>query len=248
MMACEFVLVAEHRTGSTYLMNALNSHDNIMCDNELFNQKAIVHYRGLRGPERNRKAIWARNRDPVGYMQAFFAAGHAQEVQAKGFNLMLGHSADVLMEITSGKYKVIQLCRDNKLAQYASFLKGLKTKKWATKDEEIAKQQREDKSQRVAFQYTQFENWLQKQNTMAWQFEALCRAKGVDFLKVDYVSVAKGQADVGICAFLGVADKVLSSDLKKQGSSNILDRYTKPKAVTRYLEVIGKPDWAQEAL
>lgn len=246
-MTCKFVLVAEHRTGSTFLMSGLNSHDAIYCDNELYNHKAIIHYGGGKNVERDTEAVWARNAAPIAYMEKYFSEEPSTKVKAKGFNMMLGNNAFVLMELLKGKYKLIHLQRENKLAQYTSFLKGAKTKKWATKNAKIAKAQRQDTT-KVDFRYVQFERWLHKQYTMSLQFSALCKTGNLDVLEIEYISAARGNVDVDICTFLGVEEKALTSQLHKQGSSDILERFNNPKAAQKYLDVIGKPEWAQEVL
>ena len=246
-MTCEFVLVAEHRTGSTFLMSGLNSHEAVFCDNELFNHKAIVHRGNKKNIEQDKKAIWARNADPVKYMEKYFAKDRPASIKAKGFNMMLGNNAFVLMELLKGNYKLIHLHRDNKLAQYSSFLKGGMTQQWATKNAKAAAEQRKDNA-KIDFKYVPFERWLHKQNTMSLKFSALCKAGNVDVLEIEYTAVARGNADASICKFLGIEEKTLTSELHKQGSNNILDRFNNPKFARQYLKVLGKPEWAQEVL
>ena len=64
-----FVLVAMPRTGSTVLVDLLNSHDDIFCDNELYNPYQICRYRY---DDPYIEGVKYRNANPLRFWDEFF--------------------------------------------------------------------------------------------------------------------------------------------------------------------------------
>lgn len=247
-MKKKFILMAEHRTGSTYLMNALNSHENIMCDNEIFNIANVVHFKEFGGNEDSKEVIWRRNADPINFMNDFYEK-YSEFPGVVGFNFMVGHNYNVLMHILDSGMDILLLGRENKLAQFSSFKRGLATSNWATKHPGKARRQAEESIGFLNFGYKDFERWLHRQNSTSVLLERVIeRLHEGRHLKLEYRSVVSGRCDEQICDFLEVPRAQLRSELQKQGASDIAARFSNPNAVRAYLDNIGRPEWAEEDL
>ncbi|MEO1611677.1 MAG: nodulation protein NodH, partial [Pseudomonadota bacterium] len=85
-----FAILGAMRTGSNLLERTLNDYDGLVGLGELFNPAFIG------GPEKTEAFGWtleARNRDPLGFLEAVIAA-HPGETP--GFRIFNGHDGRVL--------------------------------------------------------------------------------------------------------------------------------------------------------
>lgn len=119
------------RSGSTYLEHLLNSHNKIICDNEIFNPGA-VHIKKHGVFSKNHYQL--RKTEPIEYLELFFSQNLSQEASHLGFRLFYDHAQKKNEAIIwnylqdMGELTVIHLKRLNflnnllswKLAQYHS--------------------------------------------------------------------------------------------------------------------------------
>ena len=97
-----FVVLSHQRTGSHYVMNLLNSHDDILCRSDFQTQDVL-----------DRGAEWA-------FSQGFLPDGSASIV---GFLVKFRHKLHTQLP---ADVKVIFLQRDNLLAQFLSKRRSVK--------------------------------------------------------------------------------------------------------------------------
>ena len=112
MADTRFILVATLRTGSTLLIGLLTSHDDIFCDNELFNHHEICRYRYNEG---DIQGLEYRNTNPKRFWDEFFYSEFAEQQKVIGFNLVMLVLAP-------------QLCFQTEI----KFVYGLATRIWKT--------------------------------------------------------------------------------------------------------------------
>ncbi len=235
-----FLIVGLPRSGTTYLMSLLNSHAEVMCAGEQFNPHAIID---TSGPQRERADLLARDADPVGFLNDFYAS-RAGQAKAVGCKWMIGHHLEILNHIpTDPELRLIYVWRENKLAQTASLLKALKTRQWATRHADRVDDSPIDagpfqvmqRAREAQIQDATFQSWLaQVPNPV---------------LTCEYRAMFEPGFEEKLCDYLGVTfDPEMRSPLVKQGSSDILARFEKKKAVAAYFTQIGRADWLEPEL
>jgi len=131
-----FVIVSNARTGSTMLVDALNSHPRVRCFREIFNRLrpeidyAVPGYDGT-----NRDHINQRYLDPAAFLRAQVYGPEAATMDAIGFKVHYGHFEGfpkllgVLQEDTG--IRVIHLVRRNALRALVSLRLAETTGEWA---------------------------------------------------------------------------------------------------------------------
>lgn len=235
-----FVVVGMPRTGTTLLVDLLNSHEEIFCDNELFNPHMISRYNA---PGEGSDAVRYRNVKPIRFWDEFYNSQFSKGYEAIGFNYMLGHDYEVLDRILKGfDLKIVYVFRENRLAQYASFKKAVKDQEWGVRDTGY-NAEKAWKNGKIVFSLGDFEEWMQTVNCLSYMFEELSRFYSNNIFPAEYKKIASGELNQDICAYLGVEVKALKGGLVKQGTRNILDRFSNPDEVKEYMGVIGKKHW-----
>lgn len=114
-----FVVVADKRTGSSFFMEALTSHPNIKCYDEMFIIRGSKKTGKRRGQYLYRHMKKEKNMDMGGYLNWLFDTKPKKSV---GFRLMYPQDAHwkVLETIKTKKIPVIHLVRENLLAMVLS--------------------------------------------------------------------------------------------------------------------------------
>lgn len=238
-----FVLVAMPRTGSTVLVDLLNSHDDIFCDNELYNPYQICRYRY---DDPDIEGVKYRNANPLRFWDEFFYSDFAKKHQVIGFNFMLGHNYHILDTILKNRsLNLIYLTRENKLAQYSSYKIAFDTQSWGITDEKELNQK--DKHT-VRFDLCLFDHWLQETMTYEYMFESILDTRRRDAMIIEYKQLFQKEFHKNMCEYLGVKVKPLRFELFKQNENRIIDRFENKNDVREYLELIGQQHWERTEL
>lgn len=234
-MTTRFLIVGLPRSGTTYLMTLLNSHKDVLCEGEQFNPHAIV---GAGWAQREFSAVVDRDQDPVRFLNDFYLR-NSNKGAAVGCKWMIGHHVEVLRHIPNDPdLRIIYVYRQNKLAQASSLLKALQTKQWATRNAadvdhtpiEAGPLQVAQRVREMAVADETFAHWLENIPNPV--------------LAVEYGGMFSVDFEMALCQFLGVPhDPAMKSKLVKQGSSDILARFAKKKAVANYFTTVGASDW-----
>jgi hypothetical protein len=125
-----FVIMATPRSGSSHLVDLLDSHPQMSCIGELFNPHFVVLRKlGLR----NKKEMARATNDPLDFIERVVEKLDEQD-ECKpyfGFKLMLHHDPRVVEHIINNTdYSVIVLERRDRVAQWTSAGLAKKTGKW----------------------------------------------------------------------------------------------------------------------
>lgn len=242
----KFVLIAQTRTGSNYLMTEINNRTTAFCDGELFNPKQICHFGDLENTSGS-DSIIARDADPIKFIDEFYNQKVFSGEDAIGFKFMLGHSFNVfdyLIENTN--FKIIYLHRENKLAQFASFQAAVKSNTWVTQNEKVAEKIQQDS---LNFDMGTFIN--QSGTLQSLDYLTKLKLSQIDpsrVLEVEYTDMFEKDFIVKIKSFLGAKGKKGANKIQKQGLNTIIDRFSNQGAVKNYFERTNKSQWLGEEI
>ncbi|MCA9917730.1 MAG: sulfotransferase domain-containing protein [Anaerolineales bacterium] len=126
----KFIILAQERTGSIWLQRLLDSHPEIECVGELFNNSAQV-----RQTIRKVARPIADNEPPVPYLNEFVYKAYPAPVQAVGFRLFYEHGwhrtwMPLWHYLRDEGVKIIHLQRRNLLDRYLSFQLAMRSNIW----------------------------------------------------------------------------------------------------------------------
>lgn len=238
----KFVIMGLPRSGTTYLMSLLNAHPDIYCSGEQFNPYAIV---GIKGDDvKTLDAVLERDYDPVGFMERFFAANDVPQHKRVGFKFMIGHNINVLRRIAEDtSLCLIYVHRDNKLAQISSLLKALQTTNWAQLNPS------EDDHLKIRAGARKISQHWQEYETLDFLYDAWFEQLPHRRLKLEYRELFASGFEDRICEFLGVdRDPDMKSELFKQSSNKIIDRFVNKAEVRTYFTRLGLEDWLKDEI
>ena len=121
-----FVIVTTGRSGSTWLVQALNSHSEVVCFGSPFEVGSdyvsfdVEHYDNF-----DTRARSLRDRDGVAFLSSYIFGQHAADTKAVGFKFQyrnwIGFGKVINSLVASQELKVIHLRRDNLLRSLISF-------------------------------------------------------------------------------------------------------------------------------
>lgn len=236
-----FVILALPRSGSTYLMELLDSHHVIRCSGEQYNPYAVFD---TRAKDDRHETVLGRDRDPATYLDQFFTDAATPDTRVAGFKFMIGHNVNVLRAIEQRPdIAVIYLWRENRLAQAASLLKAIENKKWAQ-----ARKTREAARKIHATPRMISQRWHEFATydhlVRLWLEQRPNRR-----ITLEYRELFREGFDARICEFLGVPfQDNMRSRLIKQGANRVLDRFEYPDPIKYYFKQLGYGAWLENEL
>lgn len=233
-----FLIIAQARSGSTYLQSLLNAHPSIRCRGELFDLGQIDDDGDkIRDPAR----LAARDADPAGFLQRKLAGeGLGTEgLLSIGAKLLFHHNPRLFSEIlpSAPDISLIHVSRSNKLAQFASARQVEKTGRWVASGGDgpppriaPAPKWALAECNRLANEDLFLGHWI--------------AALPNPSLRVAYTDLfAPGIAD-RLTSFLGLPSVgPLAGALRKQGQNRILDRFENPGPMRATFEAAGLGAW-----
>jgi LPS sulfotransferase NodH len=130
-----FVILGHPRTGSTMLVQALNSNPALLCFGEVFNANTpSIHFDVPGFAQRGKEDVALRREDPGRFLRERVFANHPSDIRAVGFKLLYDHfwAFDGLVEsLTADRdLRVVHLMRRNKLRTYVSMRIAERTGRW----------------------------------------------------------------------------------------------------------------------
>ena len=236
-----FIIIGLPRSGTTYLMTLLNSHQDVSCAGELFNPYSIVAHEG---PDYDPAKVFQRDHAPRYFLDQFFKEQEAGSAARIGFKLMLGHNLRVLTYLQEmPDVPLIYVWRNNRLAQVASFLKAVQTKNWAQTRRSA------DMSKRIVATPQTISHYWHEYATMDFLFEQWVKTLPNPQFKVEYRDLFKPGFNAQVCDFLGIGlDRKMKSPLVKQGANRVLDRFENPGPIDAYIKRVGRESWLETEL
>lgn len=236
-----FIIVGLPRSGTTYLMSLLNSHKSVICAGELFNPYSVIE---TGPPDFDLNRVFERDWGPRYFMKQFFDRHEAEPWERIGFKLMLGHNIRVMSFLPEmPDVPIIYVHRHNRLAQVASYLKAVQTKKWAQTRKSI------DMRRKIVASPQMISHQWHEYATMDFLFENWLKTLPQRSMTVEYCDMFKPGFNESLCAFLQIAhDPKMKSPLVKQGANRVLDRFEAPDPIEAYMRCVGRPGWLENEL
>jgi len=242
MNTIKFVVITQPRSGSTYLVETLNSNPQLTCENELFNPRQIVKIDSSQTDD-SPPALRKRNNRPIQFLQNFYASADNTKVSAIGFNFMLGHNFKVLNYLLNQEeIKIIFLERENKLGQASSWFKALDDRIWATKNS------KDIQAEKISFKRFQYIGQINLSKTLDSLFKRAIKNRP-NTLRVTYSDFAHLDSLLAsVARFLNVDNQFQPSSLLKQNPNSLIERFANPKQVISTCKTYGLSDWLENEL
>lgn len=236
----KFVIISSARTRSSYLVQLLNSHPEVLCHSEFFHQERAMLK--LEKTVENAALFDVRWRDlqPQSFMQKVYAETAKQfpHVKAIGGKLLL-YAYQInrgLVTLLDCNPRVIFLHRENKLAWYSSLKIAMQTNIWfANKTNALQSQ--------VMFDANEYISMVENQILLDSIALKLIHERNLEMIAFEYEELDRQDAIQKILGFLQLKDAPLSAKTVMQNSKNILSRFTNPQAVKSFATLIGKNVW-----
>ncbi len=243
-----FFIIGLPRSGSTYLMDLLNSHPGILCAGELFNPSEAIGYdgndkptSGFTGRETDPEKLVYRNREPVAWLRQYFDGHHDSDLQAIGVKYMISQNVGLLqnLHLFPGA-RIVYLYRPNKLAQVSSFMRAIQTKVWAQRDVTVDKPVRA----RMKLNLQRFFQLWHEFDTYDMLFQSYLETLPQNILRIEYADMFAPGFAARLQDFLGVTPETgLQAGLVKQNAPVIGDRFVNSAEVERLLTRLDRADW-----
>ena len=242
-----FVLIGAPRTGSTLLVQLLNSSPQVKCHYELFNKNE------LRVDGVNRDSEMAeRDADPAGFVDKII--GETSE-EVFGFKIFDGHNEELLQDlIRDDSWTKIVLNRRNFLSIFSSRLISEKKSVWAQTMEDGKSGSVAETSatptwnETVEFNEKRF--WrLYEQHTGFYHrvLDALNSANQ-PFAYLEYGDLMNEALVRRLFPLLGVPQpEKLTTKLLRNNTPHILSRFENKEEVRNFLKNINRMDWIMES-
>jgi len=240
-LSTRFLIVGLPRSGTTYLMTLINSHPKVRCEGEIFNPYGIV---GAGWVNRDASELLRRDTAPKVYLDEFFGWKSFDGALAIGAKWMIGHHPEIIEYVREHTdIRIINVHRENKLAQTASHLKAIQTNQWATRDETKIDRQLIDVGPRKLAQSAR------EKVTYDYLFSQWVQSIENPVMTIEYCDMLKPGFNNNLCCFLGVPmTNQMASPLVKQGYNDILSRFVKREAIAKYFTQTGYSRWLEPEL
>lgn len=234
-----FMIVSKMRSGTNHLVSLLKSHPQIACYGEVFRDGYNVTK--LLGKEfADYVPIDARTSNPNRFLDDLEVFVR-NESEAFGFKIFPDQFLPVEQIAERTGLKVIRLVRTNLLATYSSDLAARLTGQGSVR---VGQEVRKVK---LDFNAQEFEQFIEFQSSMDDEVNKSLEIIPNDrVFEMSYTDMASTEIYDELQNFLGVEQQTLTSNTRKRNSSNIVDRFKKPRRVISYLKRRDLMDWAAE--
>ena len=231
----KFVLFSVPRSGTSYLITLLRSHEDVLCHGEALLPRHFDNH--IKGSAQIVLSQEECENDPITFANRLFKIHDSHKVV--GYKVFEGHSPSAHPSLAeNADIKKIILQRDNALASYSSRLVAAKSGVWNSSK----KMDLDDV--KVTFKEDAFENYLNTIDAYFARIREMCKG---DVLELRYAENILQQNTDPVFDFLGLENfESATSGLKKQLSADVLDRFENTADVQRFLDKIGHPEWATE--
>jgi len=227
------------------LVSTLRSHPDTECHGELFRKKK-KHFRGGVRIFSEIDERFQQEDYLMRHWQEFLdtVIGHGREANATavGFKLMMNQSEIVRSALIEDEsWSKILLKRENVLAVYSS------NKIAKTTGQGSAGKFAEVKKAQVVFEAGEFERFYHKYEEGYDKVRQQLADCGQDYLDTQYSEICKPEGMKALIRYLELdveADWEVST--QKRNPSQLLERFTNPSVVTRFLDKISRRDWVVE--
>jgi len=243
----KFVLIGAPRTGSTLLVQLLNSSPSVKCHYELFN----AHELRIDGVDRSAE-MEERNANPMAFLDKIAAESNADVF---GFKIFDGHNEELMQElIRRDDWKKLVLNRRNFLSVYSSRLISQKKAVWsqtleAGKSASVAETSAKPTwNETVEFKEKEFWNLYNRHVSYFQRAVDSLNAAGQHFEYLEYGDLLNEGLVRRVFAYLGAAQpEALTTNMLRNNTSHIISRFENKDTVREFLKGINRSDWVSES-
>jgi len=251
-----FVILATPRSGSSHLVDLLDSHPELSCTGELYNPHgAALRKLGLR----NKEAMTQAGQEPIQFLDRVQAQLEAEDGCKPyfGFKLMLHHDPRMIDYVLNDpRWTVIVLERRDLVAQWTSAGLAKKTGRWGTSTvkkrgsdakeaDDDADDDNEDETAEDGAEVAKSSGTESPKVVFnAQKFEAYCFRMEARYASIyhrlgqrPYFRLFSEEIDAShpdLLNFLGAAPRPLESTRPRQNSSSMRDRIKNYNSYVRY--------------
>jgi hypothetical protein len=239
-----FVIIAAPRTGSSHLSSLLYRHPAICCHGELFNPNR-VHFRSAahkgdsEGKQRlERELRELRSTDSSAFLERIYTLDDGRA--HVGFKIFSNHHPKMLkMLLMNEAIAKIVLYRANVLARFASMLAAKSSKTWGPAPERPL----------VEFDAEQF---TENMNEYVSYFKRVLKLLNTSGQRYFFIRSDELNNELRIAQLLSFLDadlsvsEIPSGKSRERGLSAIVERFSNPEEVTRFLEEHRLMHWTYE--
>ncbi|MEM0907741.1 MAG: hypothetical protein AAGJ94_10285 [Pseudomonadota bacterium] len=242
----KFLVIGAARTGSTLLMQIIQSSPDVKAHFELFH-KNVVHIDGVDRSDE----IPQRDAQPFEWLDGVLSSSNKPMVGFKIFPNQNDEVLDALIE--DDDVAKIVLFRENFLAVYSSLLISTARADWSQSADDATTLGKIDLKSHTWGNTVEFDAAdFQARYDAYIGFYRRSVKKLVNanqkFLFIEYAETLNEDLMRRIFPFLGVAQpETISVNLKKNNTSRIMTRFSNRDAVKDYLTQVGKWDWSSES-
>ena len=219
------IILTTQRTGSTFLTDCLRSHPDIECAGEILNGDPDEPRPSYRGPFKDvlkayryaRSGAWLADR----WIRSFYARGSAQVRCFKAMYNQLSRPLAMRYFHENPEVRVIHLRRENLLKVHVSTLLMSKRRNVQTRSPTDPVWTRVDPGQAIASmraarsEHEKFERAFARHPRLQLAYEELIDGQNL-----------QAESARAICAFLGVHDRPMRSDLLKLNPESLREMVT----------------------
>ena len=235
-----FVILGNHRSGSTLLASWLHGHPQIICHGEIFHRR--IQVKTDKGISLDRDELERFSADWRALLNAIFA--QQPRVAAVGFKMWQSQKPEACRYLLADEdvFKII-LVRRNVLARYSSHL-------LATRDRIWIQHRGQDLPSRFSeaplddFDRQGFLKFVKLHFDMYGFYKVFSRGRT---LSLDYEQLVQ-QGATTVVRFLGLDPHGQKAPIDKVRSSNILSRFETRlhPEILATLEALKRPEWVAE--
>jgi hypothetical protein len=259
-----FILFAQPRTGSTFVIDELSSHPDIVCYGALFggnerlwnrshSNSLVGRLRESLGPEwgslQYRISNWrlllehlpkVPRRVPPELRRAGVKVSSVNVVGVK--HMMRGQNPILEGAAKDESINVVVLVRENCLASYSSELIVRVT------GQSHAREKPNVRKAKAVFDEHEFQRYVDRSTRLNGKYAKLLAGADKRALFVTYNEIRAAEGINKVVEFLGCTPvENRSVRFVKRNSDDILSRFENADEVRRYLDEIGKPEWVDES-
>jgi hypothetical protein len=237
-----FAIVASPRTGSSLLVQLLHAHEDIFCNGEIFNAKIAVKWpREEKSPEAMQDLDELRRRNPITFIDYVTSRSYGRP--HCGFKIFESHN-DVALEhvLSNTEIRKIILLRKNLLAVYSSALIAKETGNFHSLGPRMLQA-------KIRFAGRDFRKFCAAHTDFYRRvLTRLCEERQ-PFYTIDYEQLNDPWLLGGVAGFIGARPMPHrpSTQLMRQNSSAILERFSNSGRAAAFLEKHDLQGWRFEA-
>jgi hypothetical protein len=239
------MVIGAARTGSTLLMQLLETSPDTKVYYELFHRKELR----IDGQDCSDQ-IPERDREPFQWLDGVLESSGRP---VPGFKIFSNQNEDILdAYIKDGSVAKIVIFRENFLAGYSSLMISAKKARWGEPGESVSLTEASAKdhswTEQVAFDRDDFEKRYAQYLSFFKDAIGRLNAANQPFLFIEYAELLNEGLVRRLFPFIGARQPdAISVNLKKNNTSFIVNRFTNADEVRAYLSEIGKWDWVRQS-